>query len=91
MQWRRGVTVENKKGKWYLINGERHQKIEEENIPIIEAMEQGVSEDKEIVRYLARTQKQDEIVASFQLAQFMLDYIDYISEPPAQDYELIEP
>lgn len=91
MQWKRGVTVTREKGKWYLIKDGVHHPIEEKDFPIIEAMEQGISEDKEIVAYLVRNQKQDEIVASFQLAQFMLDYIEFIRESAMQDYELIEP
>ncbi|MEG0919705.1 MAG: hypothetical protein RSE61_07255 [Anaerovoracaceae bacterium] len=70
----------NKHGPWQLCLGNKIVSIAKEDIYIVKAVEDGISKDEDLVRLIAETEEIDEISAAFGLAQFLLDYSDFIAE-----------
>lgn len=92
MQWKKDVTVVKRDGEWYLNDRESSRQVAGEDVPVVEAMEQGICDGKELVHYLAEKQKKSEVVAGLYLAQFMVEYIDYIDYIGISEEEvMIEP
>ncbi|MCI8991437.1 MAG: hypothetical protein HFG80_01725 [Eubacterium sp.] len=89
MKWRKGVIAAKKNGEWYLEDQSILKHIEKKDAAIVELMEQGIYENKEIIRYLVEKNGTDEVAAAFLLAQFMVDYMDYIGV--SQEITVIEP
>ena len=89
MRWREGVTVKKENGEWILRNQEESMHIAKKDCQIVEIMERGICENNEMIRFLVEENGTDEVVAGFLLAQFMVDYMDFIGI--SQEISLIEP
>lgn len=89
MRWREGVTVKKENGEWILRSQEESMYVDKKDCRIMEIMEQGICENHEMIRCLVEENGTDEVVAGFLLAQFMVDYMDFIGI--SQENSLIDP
>lgn len=89
MRWREGVTAKKENGGWVLRSREESMYVAKKDCQIVEIMEQGICENNEMIRCLIEKNGTDEVVAGFLLAQFMVDYMDFIGM--SQEISLIEP
>ncbi len=83
------MTVKKENGEWILRNQEESMYVAKEDCRIMEIMEQGICENNEMIRCLVERNGTDEVVAGFLLAQFMVDYMDFIGV--SQENSLIDP
>ena len=79
MKWKKNVTLE-KQQPWQLRLGDKVTPVAERDRYLIKAVEKGISNEEELVRLVAKEEGIDETAAAFGLAQFLLDYSDYIAE-----------
>lgn len=79
MKWKKNVTLE-KLQPWKIRLGDKVTPIAERDKYLIKAVEKGISNEEELVRLVANEEGIDETAAAFGLAQFLLDYSDYIAE-----------
>lgn len=82
MKWKPGVVV-IKEPDYALQLGEIIQAVPEKEVYLVEAIEQGVTEDESLVRLIMETEQIDEIAAAFGLAQFLIDFGQYIAPDTA--------
>lgn len=79
MKWKREVTVE--KIDEYIIKCDYNQKkIAKEDEYIVKAVEEGINDDAEITQLIMTKENVDEIIAGLRLAQFIVDYGEFIDE-----------
>lgn len=78
MKWKPQVVVTKENG-CSLRLGNRTQTVPQESVFIIKAIENSVTEDAELVRLIMKAESIDETAAAFGLAQFILDYGDFIA------------
>ncbi|MEG1360875.1 MAG: hypothetical protein RSE23_14545 [Clostridia bacterium] len=79
MKWKKDVILE-KQQPWQLRLGDKVTPVAQRDIYLIKAMEKGISNDEDLVRLVANEEGIDETAAAFGLAQFLLDYSDFIAE-----------
>ena len=79
MKWKKNVTLE-KQQPWQLRLGDKVTPVAERDRYLIKAVEKGISNEEELVRLVAKEEGIDETAAAFGLAQFLLDYSDYIAD-----------
>ena len=79
MKWKKNVTIEKNK-TWNLNLGEEIKAIAEKDIYLVKAVEDGICDDEELIKLVAVEEEIDETAAAFGLAQFLLDYSDFIAE-----------
>ncbi|MEG2266252.1 MAG: hypothetical protein RSC68_18205 [Acinetobacter sp.] len=79
MKWKKDVILE-KQQPWQLRLGDKITPIAERDMYLIKAVEKGISNDEDLVRLVAEEEGIDETAAAFGLAQFLLDYSDFIAE-----------
>lgn len=79
MKWKKDVILE-KQQPWQLRLGDKVTPIAERDIYLIKAVEKGICNDEDLVRLVAKEEGIDETAAAFGLAQFLIDYGDFIAE-----------
>lgn len=79
MRWKTSVNIVKNNG-YELQQGTNTIKIAPEDEYIIEAVEHGIIKDEELVKVIMKHENVNDIVASFRLAQFVVDYGDFIAE-----------
>lgn len=85
MRWKEGIRAIRTDGEWYLAGCDTPCQVSKKDISIVEAIENGICEDDKLVRYLAEKQGVSEVVEGLSLAQFMVDYMDYIGVSQEED------
>lgn len=78
MRWKPEVIIQREKG-YYLQLGNLAQPVPEKDAYLVEATQQGITEDAQLVALIMQTERIDETAAAFGLAQFLLDYSDFIA------------
>ena len=78
MQFKPEVTLTNRDG-WHLCMGSRDASIAPKNICIARAILQGNGSVEQLKALIAKAEGIDQIAAAFALAQFVLDYSDFIT------------
>lgn len=79
MKWKSDVVLE-KNNKQYLFRlGDGMKQVEEGDAFICNAVEEGITEEKALIGLIMEQEKENDVMASLRLAQFVLDYSDYIS------------
>ena len=78
MKWKPDVTVERKR-RYMLSQGKKRRMIAREDYYLVDAMEQGITDERELNELVVCTEKVDSVIAGFRLAQFIVDYGEYIS------------
>lgn len=84
MNWKPGVVV-SKEPNYALQLGGTTQLVPEKDVYLINAMERGITEDTQLVALIMEAESIDETAAAFGLAQFLLDYGDFIA-PDTEHY-----
>ncbi len=79
MKWKKDVRLEKEEGTWLVLK-DRRLRIPEEDLPIINLMEKGITEESDMARLISESEGYDEIAAGFQLAQFVEDYGFFLEE-----------
>lgn len=77
MKWKNNV-IYDKKQSFLRVNDSLTQ-VEEEDVFICDAVEAGITDEKALIDLIMEREKENNVMASFRLAQFVLDYSDYIS------------
>lgn len=78
MKWKHNIVI--KKGDDYQIQiGNLIHPVPKKDTYLLDAMERGVTEDAALIHLIMQTECIDETAAAFGLAQFMLDYSDFIA------------
>lgn len=79
MKWKKDVILD-KQNSWRLRRGDKVLPIAEGDVYLVKAVEEGICNDEDLVTLIAREEGIDETAAAFGLAQFLLDYSDFIAE-----------
>ncbi|MCR5626630.1 MAG: hypothetical protein K6F99_04875 [Lachnospiraceae bacterium] len=79
MKWKATVKLEKNDGLWLCL-GHKKKKIADEDTAIAELIENGVTEDDELLKAVSEKYEGDDISSGFRLAQFVEDYADFIAE-----------
>lgn len=79
MKWKKDVTLD-KQEPWRLRFGDKVLPIAEGDVYLVKAVEKGICNDEDLIRLIAKEEGIDETAAAFGLAQFLLDYSDFIAE-----------
>ncbi|MCR4705802.1 MAG: hypothetical protein K5641_07040 [Lachnospiraceae bacterium] len=79
MKWRPEAEIIRGDETWVCMKGKK-KKIEAEDKAILDLMESGITDDDELVGKLAAKLGVDETDSSFRLAQFVVDYGEYLAE-----------
>lgn len=79
MNWKDGVTIKREKTVW-LVLSKLKKEVAKEDLPIIELLEKGVTEDNELQSKVAAAYSENEAEAGLRLAQFVEDYADFLAE-----------
>ena len=87
MRWKPDVILEKKDGYLFVYESKKKQ-VKKEDEYIIQLVEQGIYDDKRLVANIMKNEEVDELLARFRLAQFIVDYGDYIEE--LNGYQKIE-
>ncbi|MDD2972144.1 MAG: hypothetical protein PHE02_08455 [Lachnospiraceae bacterium] len=82
MKWKKDVILDKQKS-WRLHLDDKVLPIAEGDVYLVKAVEEGICNDEDLVRLIAREEGIDETAAAFGLAQFLLDYSDFIAEDTA--------
>lgn len=77
MKWKNNV-IYDKKQSCLRLNDSLTQ-VEEEDVYICDALEHSITDEKAIIGLIMEQEKENDVMASLRLAQFVLDYGDYIS------------
>lgn len=89
MKWKEGVKVTKKKKDIYLLRmNHKEKKILPEHNYLLEAIQNGIEDDKELVDYIIEQEEICEAAAGFTLAGFIIEYADFIAEDKSH-YEII--
>ena len=89
MKWKEGVKVTKKKKDSYLLRmNQKEKKILPEHNYLLEAIQNGIEDDKELVDYIIEQEEICEAAAGFTLAGFIIEYADFIAEDKSH-YEII--
>ncbi|MDD4849563.1 MAG: hypothetical protein PHO10_02555 [Gemmiger sp.] len=81
MRFKPGVTL-TEQGGWKLTLGNRAAPVAPQDAALAGAIAQGVCEVDRLTALIARTRGVGEVDAAIDLAQFILDYGDFIAERP---------
>ncbi|MGN0437302.1 MAG: hypothetical protein ACI4F4_02180 [Lachnospiraceae bacterium] len=79
MKWKNDVIFEKNKKQSFFRQNESVTQVEERDVFICDAVEDGITDEKAIIHLIMEQEKENEVLASLRLAQFVLDYSDYIS------------
>ena len=85
MKWKPGATIERNKEELRFCYREpeeeqsKEKTAAKEDYYIIDAIESGMTDDKELLQLVGDTEQTNDVVSGFRLAQFILDYGEYIS------------
>ncbi|NCB94603.1 MAG: hypothetical protein EOM40_18945 [Clostridia bacterium] len=79
MRWKNDVKIEKKNG-YMLKNKEGERKIKPEDEYIVKAMVKGICEDERLLEVIKKKEDLDEILSGFRLAEFLVEYGEYIEE-----------
>ena len=79
MKWKPEVML-HQNGGYLLTNGRDEKRIAKEDEYIFLAVERGTKEDQNIIEIIMEKEQVDEIIARCRLAQFVVDYGEYIEE-----------
>ena len=79
MEWKSEVTIEKENG-FILRYGNREKEMADEDLIIAELMEQGVTDDEELLKRVSELTESGDILAGFRLAQFVEDYGEFLKE-----------
>ncbi|MDD3252812.1 MAG: hypothetical protein PHV18_09650 [Lachnospiraceae bacterium] len=79
MRWKEDVILE-KENPLRLRWGDKVLSIAERDVYLVKAVEKGICNDEDLVRLVAKEEGIDETAVAFGLAQFLLDYSDFIEE-----------
>ena len=82
MKWKDNVKLIAKDGL-HLLLGERQMPIAPRDAMIAQAMSRGVQDIELLKRLIAGAEGIDETAAAFGLAQFMIDYSEFIAPDTA--------
>lgn len=78
MNWKPGVVV-SKEPDYALQLGGTTQPVPEKDVYLVNAIEQGIAEDPQLVRLIMEAESIDETAAAFGLAQFLIDFSNFIA------------
>lgn len=78
MKWKQDVSV-NRKGTYTFSSDKQVKEAAEEDYYLIDAIEKGMTDDKELAQLVVEKEELNEAAAGFRLAQFILDYGEFIS------------
>lgn len=79
MKWKDEVVLKKTKSQYTFCLNKIKKIVGKEDAFICEAVEQGITDEQELIQFVMEQKNVDEILAGLQLAQFVLDYSDYIS------------
>ncbi|MGN0151696.1 MAG: hypothetical protein ACI39Q_04410 [Wujia sp.] len=79
MKWKDEVTIEKRKNIYRFHMSGNEMPVDQEDVYICDAIEGGMTDDKELLRLIMKKEDENEVIASLRLAQFVLDYGDFIS------------
>lgn len=79
MNWKPEVCVE--RGQIYKLKAEsKEKKVATNDFYIVDAVEDGITEDLQLIGKIMEVEQMDEMIARFRLAQFVVDYGEFIEE-----------
>lgn len=84
MQFKPEVTLTNQNG-WRLSMGDRSAPVAPEDVYLARAIAQGMGEIEQLKVLIAKAEGINEVAAAFRLAQFILEYGDFIA-PDTEHY-----
>lgn len=84
MKWKNGVTIEKGDG-WNLHLGNRVMPVAQKDVYLARVIAQGKGNIEQLKVLIANAEGVDEIAAALGLAQFALDYGDFIAEDTLRD------
>ena len=79
MKWKSDVIVECKDGLWLRI-GDRKCAVAKADEVIVRKMEEGITDDEALLKCLSEETEESPAESGLRLAQFVVDYGDYIEE-----------
>lgn len=79
MKWKNDVIIEKKKNQYIFHLNQKKLQIEAKDCYICDAVEDGVTDDKELIQIIMEKEEENDVEASLRLAQFVLDYSEFIS------------
>ena len=79
MRWRIETEIIRGDEAWVCM-GAKKKKIEEADKIILDLMESGITDDDELIGKLSEKLGVDEADSAFRLAQFVVDYGEYLAE-----------
>lgn len=79
MRWKKDVTVDRSDGLW-LRRGCISRRVAKDDEQIALLLSQGKTEDEELTGIVKNLEEDDEIRAGLRLAQFAIDYCDFLEE-----------
>ena len=79
MKWKNDVTLEKKKEQYFICIENSKKQVETEDTFICEAVEQGITDETELISLIMDKEQKNDVLASLRLAQFVLDYSEFVS------------
>lgn len=79
MKFKSGVIVEKKQGKLILSLEKESREVLDEDGFIVQALIKDVEKEDELVNLVVKHDKTSLILANLRMAQFVIDYGDYLS------------
>ena len=89
MKWKKEVIVEKNQKQYKLRYQGMYTNVQLEDSYIVKAIEDGICDDNKLVQIVIKQENFTEVMANFRLAQFLLDYVEYISNDVG--HMIIEP
>lgn len=79
MKWKPSVKIDNTNGLWISL-GEKKRMIAEDDVIIVQKMGEGMYDDSALLKCLSEETGDSDIESSLRLAQFVVDYGEFIAE-----------
>ncbi|WP_167957551.1 hypothetical protein [Anaerosporobacter faecicola] len=78
MNWKPEVIVKKTNNGYQLQIDDDKTVVKKEDTYIVRSIEKGITDDKWLTAIVMKTEQIEEVFARFRLAQFVLDYGEYI-------------
>lgn len=87
MKWKRKVTLKTENNQFLLCHGENSLPVKNEDLYLVKAIKKGIHDENKLKHLVMEHDDTNETVAGFTLAQFILDYQEYIEDDKSH-YEI---
>ena len=89
MKWKEGVTVtKNEDTGYHLKQGAKEKAILPQHTYLLEVIQKGMEDDMELIEFIMKKEKMDEVPSSFELAGFLIEYAEFIAEDTSH-YDIV--